>query len=149
MHFGIASSCSIVRGQGFDEASIDAALADASFRGLIERFPDAVVVIHRDLSILYANHAAGALFGFAKSGDLLGRAVPRLFHAGDDEKVTEHLIGILATGLASTWEERCANRRDGRRAPVEVSGSRVVFGGRPAVLAVLRYARPRDRAIDA
>jgi two-component system, NtrC family, sensor kinase len=126
-----------------DETSFDAALAEASFRAVIERLPDAVVVVHRDHTILYANPSAGVIFGFDKSADLLGRSVTLLMNAAEGEGMCERLSAILATGVPLPWRELRATRRDGGTADLEVSGTRVAFGGKPAVLALLRDVSER------
>ncbi len=137
-HHGTPVRGELVRVQRVDERSVDAALAEASFRAMIERLADAVLVLHRDLTILYANPAASGLFGFDKSADLLGRALPLLFHSDDSDGLRERLNAILATRAPSPWRELRAERRDGAVVHVDVSGTRVVFGGKPAVLAIVR-----------
>ena len=119
-----------------DETSFDAALAEASFRGALERLADAVVVLHRDQTILYANPAAGRLFGFTTSCELLGRALGLLLHPDDSDAATARLKDVLATGTPAPW---CAHRL-ARCSEVELRATRVVCSGRPAVLVLLRSA---------
>ena len=126
-----------------DETTFDAALAQSSFRSVLERLPEAVVVLHRDQTILYANPAAGSLFGFERPAALLGRALGLLIDEGDHEGARDRLKAILTTGLPSSWSPlRIARRDEGPRGPasVEIRGTRVVCAGKPAVLALLRSA---------
>ncbi|HSO36670.1 MAG TPA: PAS domain-containing protein [Labilithrix sp.] len=126
-----------------DETSFDAALAESSFRAALERLPEAVVVLHRDETILYANPAAGSLFGFAKGTALLGRALGLLIDEGDHDGARDRLRAVLTTGVPSPWSPlRIARREERPRSPasVEIRGTRVVCGGKPAVLALLRSA---------
>jgi PAS domain S-box-containing protein len=119
------------------ETSFDAALAEASFRGVLEHAPEAVLVLHRDRTILYANPAAGALFGFAKGCELLGRSLALLLHPDDHDAASARLERVLATGEPTPWSLLRLERDPGA---VELRGTRVVCSGRPAVLVLLRRA---------
>ena len=131
----------MLRSSNVDETSFDAALAESSFRAALERLPEAVVVLHRDETILYANPAAGSLFGFARGAALLGRALGLLIDEGDHDGARDRLRAILTTGESSPWSPlRIARREECPPANVEIRGTRVVCGGKPAVLALLRSA---------
>ena len=127
-----------------DETTFDAALGEASFRGVLERLPEAVLVLHRDQTILYANPAAGRLFGFAHRGELLGRALGLLIDPDEHDHARERLQDVLATGVPAPWLSvrlsRCV-----QAANVELRGTRVVCSGRPAVLVLVRSAAASGR----
>ncbi len=118
-----------------------------SFRTLIERSPDGILV-QREGRVVFANQAAGALFGQERPDALVGREYLALVHPDDRDAVAARIARARdATAALVPTEERFA-REDGRIVSVEVAALSVVFEGGPAVLAIARDLTDR-KAIQA
>jgi PAS domain S-box-containing protein len=113
------------------------ARSEASFRALIEASPDGILV-HRDAKILYANAALSRILGWPDPSAMIGTSAAEIVHP-DDRKVALERIGRLVAGEANVpfVDERLL-RADGRVVSVQISGVRIVFEGKPSVLAVIR-----------
>ena len=119
--------------------------SDASFRLLIERLPDAVVV-HRGGRVIYANPAAAGLLGAASAEALIGTSAIGMVHPRDRNRVLariEALEGGQATHLAPTQESLV--RADGTEVIAEVAAIRVTFDGEPATAVLGRDLSERRR----
>jgi PAS domain S-box-containing protein len=104
---------------------------DVQFRSVVEVLPDGVLLASRDGTIIFANHAAEDLLGYAE-GDLLNLPLDSLVPGGLLH--TRRPMG-QATALV-------ASRRDGSDLPVDVSLSPLSDG---CVVATFRDARGRLR----
>jgi len=111
--------------------------SEASFRTLIEGFPDCVVV-HREGKVVYVNAAGARLFGAASPAELVGASVLDVVHA-DDRAHVDGRLGELFSGAATTpFTDVRLVRRDGAAVIAAVSGLRVIFEGQPSFVAVAR-----------
>jgi PAS domain S-box-containing protein len=151
-----------------------------SFRTVIERVPDGIIV-HRGGTVVYANPAAKALFGARVESELVGRALTDLLPAesprpsrseapvlehprqrGEDhllehprQRGEDHLLehprqrgeDHLPEGRARSPSippvEQSLRRIDGSTLFAEITTTPVVFGGAPAILAVIRDVTTR------
>ena len=126
----------------------EAALRDSEerYRFLFELSPDAVFV-HRDNVLLIANDAAARLFRAGSAQALTGLDWHELV-APEGWAATERRIAALMNGERSFLDpaEQRYRARDGAIIPVEATAARIVIGGRPAVMSVVRDIAERKQA---
>ncbi|MBI2391931.1 MAG: PAS domain S-box protein [Deltaproteobacteria bacterium] len=113
------------------------ARSEASFRAVIENIPDAIAV-HRDGAIVYANAAAGRMFGSEDLSDLLGRPIAEVVHPDDRPKMAVRLRELQLGAPAVPFMEERLVRRDGSVVLASVGAMRVVFEGKPSIVAIAR-----------
>ena len=101
------------------------------FRDLFESSPDAIFVQDLKGNILDANAEACSISG-QPHAELVGRNLGDLIHADDLAKLLG-AVPRLARGEA-VHAETVIRAADGRMTPVAISGSRIEFTGRPALL---------------
>ncbi len=106
------------------------------YRSLVELCPDAILV-HSEGRYIYANPAAARLFGSNSPVDLVGRDVIELV-APAFRDLCRQRIQQAYDGIVTPLQELKFTRFDGRPIDVEAIGSRVEFGGKPAIQIVVR-----------
>jgi PAS domain S-box-containing protein len=118
--------------------------SEESFRSLIERSPDAIVV-HRDDRFVYVNAAALTLLGHRDPSELVGRATLRLLRLDS----SLHTPSGPSTGREgsppATVREGQLVHRDGTKVDVEVVSIPVNFGGQAAMLSIARDISARKQ----
>lgn len=119
--------------------------SDKSFRALIERHPDAVIV-HRRGRVIWANAAAASLLGYPAPEALVGTNALALVSPRDRNRVLAR-IEALDDGSATTLPpaEETLLRRDGQEVLVEVIGMRAVLDGEPVTAVMGRDLSERRR----
>jgi PAS domain S-box-containing protein len=134
-------------------------MADGQFRMpeglaqlLLDRSPDALLILTRDGHIVSWNHGAETMFGYT-STDAIGRRITDLTAPDDLSEITwSERCHALISGNGSSTFEALRRRRDGTLIPVEVA-MHLVDGdsGRPLVATVERDATARRnlRALEA
>ncbi|MEZ4314866.1 MAG: ATP-binding protein, partial [Polyangiaceae bacterium] len=109
--------------------------SEESFRSLIERLPDAVIV-HRAGRVVYANPAAVSMHGHDSLKSLAGIDIMDLIHP-DERKISQRRVRAIEGGNNTLpVRERRMLRRDGSTFVAEVTGIQVLWEGEPAVAAV-------------
>jgi len=121
--------------------------SEERYRSLIELAPDAII-IHQDGRLIFANAAALKLYGAAKFEQLQGRPVFELIHPDERDAVQARMIRVRGGGEVPVREFRML-RLDGREVPVEATGIRIDYLGRPAVHAIFRDITARKKAEEA
>ncbi len=130
------------------------ARVEATFRGLLEAAPDAIVVVGRDGRIVLVNAHAEQLFGYSR-GELLDTPVELLVPAARrdghsrqrDKYQEEPHRRPMGSGLELT-----GRRKDGSEFPVEISLSPVETEEGPLITAAVRDVTGRvatERALKA
>jgi PAS domain S-box-containing protein len=96
---------------------------DVPFRELLERMPDAVVLVNADARIIHVNRAAEELFGYPSGelrGQQLGMLLPERYRVRHGELFRQFVLHPeprrMGSGLA-LW----ARLRDGREIPVDIA----------------------------
>jgi PAS domain S-box-containing protein len=117
-------------------------------RRLVEVCPDAILV-HTDGRCVFANPAAVRLLGAASPQDLMGRPILDFIHPECREISAARIRQAYESDRPVPVRTLRVLRLDGSPVDVEITGSRVDFGGRMAVQAVMRDVGERVRAEEA
>lgn len=110
--------------------------SEARFRELIERSPDAILVV-RAGKLIYANPALVSLLGHDEASGLLGQTLSSLMHP-DDLRSLDDGLDVVPITERNTPKERRFIRRDGLVLTVEVASLVVEYDSLPAQLYLLR-----------
>jgi PAS domain S-box-containing protein len=123
--------------------------SEEGYRTLVENGLQAIVV-HWDETILYANPALAAMFGYATGEELVGRNLFETLSIPEDEPAlrTYREARMRGEDVPTVFSWRGA-RKDGRHIWVSAVGSRVVWQGRPAVVAFVSDVTERTHAEQA
>ena len=116
----------------------------ASFRTLIERLPD-VVLVHDMGTLRYVNPAAVAYYGFSTADELVGRSAYSLFHPDEHELLRKRLAGMVETGRPAPIGEPRTIDRHGQVRTVELRSMPVLFEGKRAYLLIGRDLTERKQ----
>lgn len=104
------------------------------------------IAIHKDFIIRYANPALVTLFGYGRTGEVIGRDLRGVLAPSDRPPVGRYVTG-RRQGEPPPTRYRCqAVRKDGTRLWVEVTASPVTWGGEAAVLATVADVTERKRS---
>ena len=121
--------------------------SEALYRTLVEESLSGVYLI-QDGAFQYANPAFCRVFGYTES-EMKGMPVGSLVAPVDRETVLNNVRKRVSGQLESIHYTFRAQGKNGREIPVEVHGSSVQMGGRPAVLGVLMDISERQRGAKA
>ncbi len=122
--------------------------AERRFRELLEAAPDAILEVDSRGRIVLMNAVAENLTGYSRE-ELLGQSIEiltpeelRVRHAGHRAGYWAHpMLRPMGTGL-----DLHVQRKDGTRAPVEISLSPLTYDGEKRVTAVIRDVTERKRS---
>jgi len=115
--------------------------SEANFRALIERSPTATYV-QRDGTIVYANPAAVALFGYQDAAEMVGLLLFDLVHPDDREHIRSRVRHTVEHGTTPAGEGRMI-RRDGSVFVAEAEALRLAFDGEIANVVFARDVTER------
>ncbi len=118
--------------------------SQARFRHLIEAVPDAILVIDRNGSVVYANGAAGQLLGYENAAELIGTPPPMWLALEDEQQIRLDAAG-LRPGESAVPKEYRASRRDGVKLVVECTALLIDFEGDPSLVVFARDVTERRR----
>ncbi|AMV71445.1 sensor domain-containing diguanylate cyclase [Desulfuromonas sp. DDH964] len=111
--------------------------SEQSYRALIDRSPDAIVV-HRKGKIIFANQAAGRLFAANEADQLAGMDNLDLIHPEFRDLVEARVQQEGELQKDHPYIEARIVRLDGLPVEVEISSAPVFYGGKWAVQTILR-----------
>jgi PAS domain S-box-containing protein len=114
----------------------------ASFRALIERTPE-MIIVHREARVVYVNPAAAAMLRYGDPAELLGRRLDDLFHPDERHDLAERVERMTRTGQPAPVREFRLLRRGGEPLATELVGMPVIFDGAPAVVSIGRDVAAR------
>jgi PAS domain S-box-containing protein len=120
--------------------------ADARFRQVLDEAPDGVL-IHRQLSIIYANRSLATLLGYDHPDELIGRSATDLVAAEYRDDVRAR-IAKLSSGEVPSVAQRVHHlykRGEKEVLTVEVWARTVEFDGAPASMATIHDVTERRR----
>jgi two-component system, NtrC family, sensor kinase len=130
----LATCCAILQGlrseQRRQQAEEEVRRSAASFRTLIERSPDAIV-LHREGKVLFANPAAASLLGHENEVELRGLSVEALVLPGNE-------FAFAELSSVGTPHEVQFRHHEGRRVLGEVVTVPLIFDGQPAMVSIAR-----------
>ncbi|WP_317065917.1 PAS domain S-box protein [Methanoculleus caldifontis] len=109
----------------------------AEIQQICKAMPDAVLILDRDGTALFANSAAATLVGLTSPDDLLGRTPMEFVHPDYAEAVVRDLANVLS-GHDGYLAHYLMRDLQGNEKWVEGLGTRVPFNGREANLVTLR-----------
>jgi PAS domain S-box-containing protein len=130
-----------------EEALDRLAMSEASFRALIDRSPDAMLV-HSRGKVLYANSTATRMLGYDSPSDLVGKPVFDLVHPDDREAAMRRVQSLRDDRTALPIVEERLIRRDGSVLTAGIGAVRVLFDGQDAIAATARDNSP-ERTVAA
>lgn len=109
--------------------------AERDYRELFELAGDAILIFDPDdETILDANARVRDLYGFRRD-DFVGRSLRSL--SAEPGRHHDHLQILMRDGRCPPFET-VQRRADGTSLTLEINASRIVYGGRPAVLSINR-----------
>lgn len=109
---------------------------DDRYRSLVQFLPDAVRITC-DGIIVYANDAAGRLFGAPSAAALIGRRADDFVPREERDRIADRRRRLQTTG-AVPMEQQKRLRLNGSEVDIEVLGIRITWHGKPAALSVMR-----------
>jgi len=107
--------------------------AEGRYRRLVERCPDALLVIHTDDHIAYANPAAVKLLGAANEKQLIGKNAGEIFQPDPWDTLLDQVRRQHRQKSRCSFEEQKLFRVDGNTCNAEICATPTVFDGKPAV----------------
>ena len=111
--------------------------SEASYRTLIERLPDAILV-HRGGKVVFGNQAASRLFESPTPQALEGTEILDLVHPDSRETFGEGIALVEDKRENREYTEGKITRPDGTAVDVESASAPVFYGGRWSVQTILR-----------
>ncbi len=114
------------------------------YQALIEASPDAIY-IHREGTIILANHRAAELFG-APENELIGRRVFDFINEDSVPLARARTAALTAPGMLAGLVELTFRKLDGSPFPAEVTASAVLLDERLAIQVVVRDVSARRRS---
>ena len=131
-------SGAVVGAMGVVEDVTERVRAEAQFRTLIERAPDAIGVFSRATRrIVYANPALAELLGYQGPEELIGMREEEPIHP-DDRPILEARMPLGEKGHALPLQEFRMVKKGGGVVHVEVLSLPIEYGGEPAILSFAR-----------
>jgi two-component system cell cycle sensor histidine kinase/response regulator CckA len=121
--------------------------SEAMFRGLVEHSLVGVYII-QDLKFRYVNPRIAEITGYTEAELTSAISLRDIIDEQDRERAIENIRRRVANEIPSMWYAFRANRKDGTQIDVEVSGSRTVYEGKPAIIGTLLDITDRKRAED-
>ncbi|MCC6994066.1 MAG: PAS domain S-box protein [Deltaproteobacteria bacterium] len=118
--------------------------SEESFRALIERSPDGVVVVRED-RVVYANPSVLSALMFEPDA-VLGRAPLDLVHPDDRAAAATRIRTLVAGGTTPDTRDLRFLRRDGAPVLMETQGLHLTYQGAPALMFLMREVTARRRA---
>ncbi|HZN04665.1 MAG TPA: EAL domain-containing protein [Candidatus Polarisedimenticolia bacterium] len=107
---------------------------------VLDDFFDGVLAADESGRIACFNQAAGRLFGY-ESAEVVGREAGLIIAGPCQEEFADFLAGWASSGweaAPSRPREMWGRRKDGSTFPIEIRASRMILGGEPHLVAILR-----------
>ncbi|HWQ20332.1 MAG TPA: PAS domain S-box protein [Methanotrichaceae archaeon] len=121
--------------------------SEERYKCLVELSPEPVMVIVKG-ELAYANPAAAALFGASRPEEIMGRQALDFISPGHREFARSLAERIKQDGSAGP-EELKMSMASGAAVDVEITGVRVIYQGRAAILMLAKDLTMRKRALVA
>jgi PAS domain S-box-containing protein len=121
--------------------------SEERYRRLVELSLEGIAV-QTEGKFIFVNATAAKLLGASDSAELIGRSVFDFVHP-DFRPIAQKRAQQAATGITAPPLEEKLIRLDGVIIDVEVSGTAIIYLGRPAVLIILRDITGRKQTENA
>jgi diguanylate cyclase (GGDEF)-like protein/PAS domain S-box-containing protein len=116
--------------------------SEESYRSLIERSPDAILV-HQEGMVVFSNRAAADLFAAGTAQELAGQRVADLIHPDYQDLVRDRIRQVVNQNEEKPYVEERILRLDGVAIDVEGSSAPVFYRGKRSVQTILRNITER------
>jgi PAS domain S-box-containing protein len=130
------------------KAEEDLKKSEASFRSLIEKSPDAMIV-HTLEKTIYVNEAMLRLLAYDRAEELIGLSPLVIVHPDDQTSVVARIKQLKPSEGYNPPAERRFIRKNGSLISVEVISFSILFEGQPVSVAVARDLTERQKAEQA
>ena len=123
--------------------------AEASFRRLVDKSPDGIVV-HRDGRVVYANQTVVRWVGALYADQVLGQPLSDFIHSDSIESVLTRMAALRHEGDVTRASEGVLLRLDGTTLDVEAVTTLATWEGAPAYHVTLRdltFVRTAQRSL--
>jgi len=128
---GIISSRDISERKKYEEALKD---NEEKYRHLVTTLPD-VIIIYKDLKILFCNDASFDVFGYSKE-EMIGKEMTELIYQESIPFIVENLKKRVSGEKVTPYEVQ-AHRKNGDRIHVAIRGNLIKYDQENAVLLVI------------
>lgn len=119
--------------------------SEERYRRLVELLPWPIVV-HDGSRFLYVNPATVELMRAESAEQIQQFGLSEVIHPAHRDEVVGRVEAVLREGRRAPLAESRVRRIDGTFADIEATGTRIMYDGRPAVLAVLNDVTARKQA---
>ena len=106
------------------------------YRQIVDVSPNAILV-HADDEIVLANHVAAIIFGAPSDQDLIGRRMIDFLPINERARAVERRQNAYIDG-AVPFVNLPRLRLDGTEFMADITGSRYIWNGKPAILTIMR-----------
>lgn len=133
-----------------DEERIETALplSEAQFRALAENAGDGILIVRGDGTHAFANRRAAEITGYT-SDELLRLRVNELAPPDEWPNLSDHPPGASGGQDVPRPYETSIVRKDGRRAPLELTAAKTTWQGQAATVVIFRDTTQRKHAEEA
>lgn len=128
------------------EAIVPASQQEQQYRAIFNLTSDAIFIFDDVGRVVEVNPSACSMHGYSRE-EFIGMRVTQFIHPDDHRKFADFVRD--ATADERFYAEGSHVRKDGGIIPVKVTGTALVFAGKPAMLAVVRDITEEKRALDA
>jgi diguanylate cyclase (GGDEF)-like protein/PAS domain S-box-containing protein len=135
--------------RGADADHSDGSVTERSFRQLVERSPDAIVV-HREGRVVYANATAVRWVGAQYADQVRGHPLTTFIHPDSIEPILTRMAALRTEGDVTRASESVLLRLDGTTLNVEAVSALTTWEGAPAYHVTLRdltFVRTAQRSL--
>lgn len=118
--------------------------AEESFKSLVEKANEGILVAVSNGAHVYANQRAGEITGYS-AAELLKTSISDLVHPDEKKPMMERYQKRLAGEPVSLHYETLIIRKDKKTVPIELTGTKIVWDGQPADAVFFRDISERKR----
>jgi len=122
--------------------------SEERYRLLVERSPEAVMVIQSNDEIVFANPAAVKLLGVTDTEGLVGKSAGKIFSPDPWESIVNRIRKLRSGHPFTPFKEQHLLRADGTLAEAEVAAAPTIFQGKPAVQVIIHDIGERKQSLE-
>ncbi|HSY17048.1 MAG TPA: PAS domain S-box protein, partial [Candidatus Acidoferrales bacterium] len=122
--------------------------SEERYRRLVERSPEAILVIHANDEIAFANPAATKLLGVENEADLTGQSAEKFFRPDPWDVIVSRVRRLRSGQPFTPFLEQQLLRVDGVPVDVELSSAPTVYLGKPAVQVIAHDISERKKNLE-